>query len=158
VADGKPAPLPAGFVVDPAPVVLSGPVTLPLPVALGVPSVPPDPVVPRGAIVPPAPVLPLRPIVPPEVEAPPEAPPAPPPAEPPPEPPPELPPDCAYAAPIVAANRAIVMIVRFMAFAPVSVNDEALWLLTATCGPALLAANNSPRPSAKLDGIYLRAC
>jgi hypothetical protein len=113
VADGKPAPLPAGFVADPAPV-LPDPVTLPLPVALGVPSVPPDPVVPLGAIVPPAPVLPLRPIVPPEVEAPPEAPPALPPAEPPAEPPPELPPDWAYATPTVAANKAIVRIVLFM--------------------------------------------
>jgi len=109
VPNGKPAPLPAGFAVEPVPV-LPAPVALPLPVAPDVPKAPPDPVVPLlGAIVPPAPVLPLWPIVPPEVEAPPEAPPAEPPADPPPAPPP----DCAYATPTVAANKAIVMKARF---------------------------------------------
>jgi periplasmic protein TonB len=119
VADGKPVPLPAGLVVDPAPV-LSDPVTLPLPAPLGVPSVPPDPALPLIAIVPPAPVLPLGPIVPPEVEAPPEGPPAPPPPV---EPPPEPPADWAYATPAVAAKTPMVRIVRFMEFTPASVVD-----------------------------------
>lgn len=157
VADGKPVPLPDGLVVDPAPV-LPDPVTLPLPAPLGVPSVPPEPVVPLGAIVPPAPVLPLWPIVPPEVEVPPEAPPALPPAEPPAEPPPEPPPDWAYAAPAVAANRAMVRIARFMEFTPVCLIDWILGVLTTTWVATLLTSNKGRRFPRPFHGISLSAC
>jgi hypothetical protein len=109
VADGSPAPLPAGFAAGPVPVppspgaavvpepvapMLPEPVALPAPDARGVPKVPPDPVVPLGAIVPP------------EFEPPPDALP--------PAAPPELPPDWAYAMPAVAASNAIVRKARLM--------------------------------------------